>query len=78
MKADVKKIREMVAEILEVDISEIGDDSNFISDLAMNSLQMIDCIAELEDSYGIRIPREDILNLDSVNNVVKYIEGIKS
>ena len=74
MKADKNRIKELVADVLEINVSEIGDDSEFVTDLAMNSLQMLDCVAEIEDEYDIRIPRAAIRGLTSVSRVTEYIE----
>ena len=76
MKADKNRIKELVADVLEINVSEIGDDSEFVTDLAMNSLQMLDCVAEIEDEYDIRIPRAAIRGLTSVSRVTEYIEEL--
>ena len=76
MKADKNRIKELVADVLEISVSEIGDDSEFVTDLAMNSLQMLDCVAEIEDEYDIRIPRAAIRDLTSVSRVTAYIEEL--
>lgn len=76
MKVDKNELKDLIAEIIETDTSAIGDDSNFVTDLAMNSLQMLDCVAEIEDRYDIRIPKGDINKLTSVDNVIEYMEGL--
>ena len=76
MKADKNRIKELVADVLEINVSEIGDDSEFVTDLAMNSLQMLDCVAEIEDEYDIRIPRAAIRGLTSESRVTEYIEEL--
>ncbi|HNZ99587.1 phosphopantetheine-binding protein [Ruminococcus sp.] len=75
MKADREHIREIVAEALEIEASQIGDGDNFVTDLTMNSLQMLDCVADIEDDLDIRIPKEAIKELTCVDKVVEYIEG---
>lgn len=75
MLADKNKIREIIADVIEVDEDSIGFNDNFVSVLSMNSLQMLDCLAEVEDIYDIRIPREDILTLTNINNIAEYLEN---
>ena len=75
MLADKNKIRELIAEVIEVDADSIGFDDNFISVLSMNSLQMLDCLAEVEDAYDIRIPREDIHLLTDINKIAEYLKN---
>lgn len=76
MTFDKNQIREIVAGVLEVEVSEVGDEDNFVTDLAMNSLQMLDCIAEVEDVIGIRIAKGELRNLTSVNKMAIYLEGL--
>ena len=75
MLADKNKIREIIADVIEVDEDSIGFNDDFVSVLSMNSLQMLDCLAEVEDVYDIRIPREDIHTLININNIAEYLEN---
>ena len=75
MLADKNKIREIIADVIEVDEDSIGFNDDFVSVLSMNSLQMLDCLAEVEDVYDIRIPREDIHTLTIINNIAEYLEN---
>lgn len=75
MLADKNKIREIIADVIEVDEDSIGFNDDFVSVLSMNSLQMLDCLAEVEDVYDIRIPREDINTLTNINNIAEYLEN---
>lgn len=76
MKVDKNQIKEIIAEILGIDASEIGDTDNFVNDLAMNSLQMLDCVAEVEDQMNIRIPQTEIQSLNCVDRIVAYLEAL--
>ena len=75
MLVDKNKIRELIAEVIDTDTDSIGFDDNFISVLSMNSLQMLDCLAEVEDTYDIRIPHEDIHLLTDINKIAEYLEN---
>ncbi|MBQ3566440.1 MAG: acyl carrier protein [Oscillospiraceae bacterium] len=76
MKMSKEQLKDIIAEVLEIKASEINDDDNFVNDLAMNSLQMLDCIAEVEDIMDIRIPKTDIQSLNCVNRIVEYLEAL--
>ena len=49
MIVNKEQIREIAADALEIEPKQIGDRDHFVQDLAMNSLQMLDCVAEIED-----------------------------
>ena len=76
MKINKEEIKGIIAEALEIESSEINDDDNFVNDLAMNSLQMLDCIAEVEDIMNIRIPKTDIGKLNCVDRIIEYLEAL--
>jgi acyl carrier protein len=54
----LQRIREHLAAELEVEPARIGDDTRFKEDLEADSLDLVELVVELEDSYGIRIPDE--------------------
>lgn len=77
MKVDKNQIKEIIAEALEIEASEIGDSDNFVKDLAMNSLVMLDCVSEIEDLYDIRVPKADIHKLNCIDEIIKYLENME-
>ena len=77
MKVNKSQIKEIVASMLEIDASEIGDTDNFVKDFAMSSLMMLDCISEIEDVYDIRIPKNCIAKMNCIEKVVEYLESLE-
>ena len=55
----LERIREHLATELEVDRERIGESTRFREDLEADSLDLVELVVELEDSYGIRIPDEE-------------------
>ena len=76
MIVNKEQIREIAADALEIEPEQIGDRDHFVQDLAMNSLQMLDCVAEIEDQLDVRIPKTDIRNLTCVEQIVDYLEAL--
>ena len=68
-----ERIREHLATELEVDPERIGDSTRFREDLEADSLDLVELVVELEDSYGVRIPEEDALELTTVGKAVDYV-----
>ncbi|WP_158883278.1 acyl carrier protein [Amycolatopsis anabasis] len=60
------QVREIVAEVLEVDAADITDDSSFFDDFDADSLLVIEMFARFERELGIKIPQEEISELDSL------------
>lgn len=69
-----ERIRELLAEQLELDADQITMDSDIMEDFDADSLDVVDMIMALEDEYEIEIPDEDVENFRTVGDVVRYVE----
>jgi acyl carrier protein len=68
------KVRDMIAEQLQVDVASIKAESRLVEDLKADSANVMVLILELESEFGIEVEDEIILRLKTVGDVVKYIE----
>lgn len=71
------KIKEMVAENLGVDAATITEGSSFKDDLGADSLDLFELVMALEEEFGIEIPTEDLEQIATVGDVIKYINDHK-
>lgn len=69
-----EKLSELIVDRLGVDKEEVTLDASFKDDLGADSLDVVEFIMELEDSFGIEVPDEDAEQLATVGDVVKYLE----
>mgnify|MGYP000105139731 CR=1 FL=1 len=70
----LEKMKEIIADQLSVDADSITEASSFKDDLGADSLDVVDLVMSLEDEFDIEIPDEEIENIKTVGDVVKYIE----
>ena len=65
----------IIREQLELDESSVTltMDTDIQEDLSADSLDVVDMIMSLEDEYGIEVPDEDIVNMSTIGDVVRYI-----
>lgn len=70
----LEKIKEITAENLGAEIENITADTNFKEDLNADSLDLFEMVMALEEEFGIEIPTEDLEQIETVGDVVKYIE----
>ena len=68
------RIREYLADQLDVEPEKITPDSDIINDFGADSLDVIDMITTLSDEFGVEIPDEDIETFHTVGDVVVYLE----
>ena len=68
------KVREIIAEQLDVDTEEITLDTSLTKDLEADSLDAVEIIMAIEDEYEIQIPDETAEAFKTVGDIVKCVE----
>ncbi|MBQ3389938.1 MAG: acyl carrier protein [Firmicutes bacterium] len=70
---------ERVKEILSyyVEGYEIKPESDFMADLKMLSLEIVDFIIDLEKEYNIRIPEKKLAKVKTVQQMIDLVESLK-
>ena len=71
------KIKEIIAEQLGVEEDVVTMDTNLMKDLEADSLDAVEIIMAIEDTFGIEIPDEDAEKFQTVEDLVKYVEENK-
>ncbi len=71
------KIKDIIIEQLAVEESEVNMDTNLMKDLSADSLDAVEIIMAIEDTFGIEIPDEDAEKFQTVEDLVKYVEENK-
>jgi acyl carrier protein len=69
-----EKVKEIVAQQLDVDISEVKDEAQFIEDLGADSLAIVELVLAFEEQFEIDIPDEDTEKIATVGDAIKYIQ----
>jgi acyl carrier protein len=68
----------IVEDIAGVDAADVQLDKEFIADLDVDSLSMVEIVVAAEEKFGVRIPDDDVKNLKTVGNAVDYIEAAQN
>lgn len=68
-----QKVKEIVAQQLDVDIAEVKDEAQFIEDLGADSLAIVELVLAFEEQFEIDIPDEDTEKIGTVGDAIKYI-----
>ena len=58
----LEKMKEMIADQLDVEAEDITLETRFKEDLDADSLDLFELVMALEDEYGVDIPSEDLEN----------------
>ena len=65
----LEKMKEIIAEQLSVDESEIALETSFKDDLGADSLDLF------EEEYDVEIPSDDLTELNTVEDVINYLKN---
>ena len=71
----LEKMKEMVADQLNVDAAEITAETTFKDDLGADSLDLFELVMALEEEYNVEIPSEDLEKLTTVGAVMDYLKS---
>ena len=72
-----EKIRDLLAEQLDIPADSITPESDIIDDLEADSLTVLDMVMTLEDDFGIEVADDAIENLRTVGDVVNFVDSHK-
>lgn len=70
-----EKIKAILSEQLDIDEDNITTDSLIVEDLGADSLDAIDIVMSVEDEFGIEVPDEIVEKMESVGDIVTFVEN---
>lgn len=77
--ATTQEIQDGLAEILEevagVMPEDVAPEKSFTDDLDVDSLSMVEIATAVEDKWGVAIPDEELANIKTVGDAIKFIEN---
>lgn len=70
----LEKVKAILSEQFDVEEDTITADTSIADDLGADSLDVVDLLMSIEDEFEIEIPDEEVENIKTVGELVKYIE----
>lgn len=72
-----EKVRSIIVDQLGVESDKVTADAKFIEDLGADSLDTVELVMAFEENFDIEVPDEEAEKLQSVSDVVAYIEKVQ-
>ena len=69
-----QRVKDIIVEQLGVKPDQVTPAAKFIEDLGADSLDTVELVMALEEEFGIEVPDEQAEKLQSVGDVIKYVE----
>jgi len=70
----LEKITQIIVDQLGVNKTEVGPEAKFIDDLGADSLDIVELLMAVEDQFAIEVPDEDAEGMQTVGDIIRYIE----
>ncbi len=70
-----EKVKGIICDQLDVEEDAVTMEAHIIDDLGADSLDVVDLVMSLEEEFDVEIPDEEVENIRTVGDIVKYIEN---
>lgn len=67
-------VKTLISEQLGIEADNITEASYIQEDLGADSLDIVDLIMAIEDEFDVEIPEDQVENIKTVGDIVKFIE----
>ncbi|HZE27009.1 MAG TPA: acyl carrier protein [Terriglobales bacterium] len=74
MKELVEKVKQIISEQLGVEEAEVTPGASFVDDLGADSLDTVELVMALEESFDLEIPDEAAEKIRTVQDAIDYLE----
>ena len=72
-----QEVINLISETLEIDPSNLKEDTDLTHDLNIESIDLVDLVTAFEDKYNFEIPDNELKNLQTIGDIVAYVEKHK-
>lgn len=70
-------LADIVNEETGVEAADVQPEKSFTEDLDIDSLSMMTIVVNAEEKFGVTIPDDEVKNLNTVGDAVKYIQSVQ-
>ena len=68
------KVKDILVDQLDCEEDKVTMEASITDDLGADSLDIVDLVMSLEEEFDVEIPDEQVENIKTVGDIVKYIE----
>lgn len=69
----VVKVNEVLAEEFEIEVTDITPDADIKETLELDSLSLVDMVALIESSFGVKIKSQEIVTIKTFDCLYNFI-----
>ena len=72
-----EELKELLCEYVDVNPSDIKEESRFIEDLGFNSYDFMSMVGEIEEKFDVEVEEREVVNVKTVKDAVEYIRSLQ-
>lgn len=72
-----EELKELICEYVDVNPSDIKEESRFIEDLGFNSYDFLSMVGEIEEKFDVEVEEREVVNVKTVKDAVEYIRSLQ-
>ena len=69
----VSQILANVEDVAEISPEDVTEDSVLMDDLDLSSMEILTVVADLEETFGLRIPEKELRNFVTISDLADYL-----
>ncbi len=70
----LETIKEVICRYVEIDPSTLTEETNIRTELALNSLELINIAVAIEDEFDVEIPDREVANIETLGDAIRIIK----
>ena len=72
-----EELKELICEYVDVNPSDIKEESRFFEDLGFNSYDFMSMVGEIEEKFDVEVEEREVVNVKTVKDAVEYIRSLQ-
>ncbi|MCR4763702.1 MAG: acyl carrier protein [Lachnospiraceae bacterium] len=72
---EMEKLKKIIADVLGADPNEIREETSFVDDLAADSLDILEIVMQIQDTFDIQVPQEKVVEIKTVGEAAELIKN---
>lgn len=69
-----EKLKAIAVNDIGIDADKVKPESDIIKELGLDSLDIVDMLMKVEETFGVTIDDSDVVEMKTVADVVRFIE----
>ena len=69
----ISQILAILEDVAEVSPEDVNENSVLMDDLDLSSMEILTIVADLEETFGLRIPEKELRNFVTIEDLVDYL-----